>query len=154
MSEIRVSCWQSGLPRHSEQHAPDPQLMWKPLIFCTSPRSTVSVAGEGLIGCHVVCTDEESRVSPPSGSGEKEGAAYRIGAIDRRKRKLSGNDGRVFDAELGVVRHDRLALSNVALDQRARDHTGGNGEGSADGERAAESGTTISIRASREEQLE
>lgn len=43
----------------SEQYAPEPQLMWKPLIFCTSPRSTVSVAGEGLIGCQVVCAGEE-----------------------------------------------------------------------------------------------
>lgn len=133
------------------KRAPEPQLMWKPLIVCTSPRSTVSVAGEGLIGCHVVCAGEETRsVSRRSGSGGDKSAAYRIGAIDRRERKLSRNDGRVFDAELGVVRHDSLALSNVALDQRARDHSGRNGQSSADSERAVESITTISTRASRE----
>lgn len=117
-------------PRQSEQHVPEPQLMWKPLIFCTSPRSTVSVAGEGLIGCQVVCAREEIR--SVHHREKDESVAHSVGAVNGGERKLSRNDGRVFDAKLGVVRHDSLALSDVAVDQRARDHAGGNGQGTAD----------------------
>lgn len=111
--------------------APGPQFMWKPLIVLTLVRSIVIDVLLAVSGCQVVCEEAKSqRPFMPFSRGMK---THRVSAVDSGERILAGDDGVVLEPEAGVVREDGLALSDVAVDERAR------GSASRDSERLARS---------------
>lgn len=125
-----------GSGEREKRGSPGPQFMWKPLIVLTLVRSIVIDVLLVVSGCQVVCGERASqqRFAPALYADQ----THSVCAVNGGKRILARDDRVVLEPEASVVREDGLALSDVALDERARGSASRDREGLAGRQSAAE----------------